>query len=140
MRGAQRAVLGVVGLALPGALLEAPPASAGSFDCASRWLNRTEQAICGDPQLVRMDEQLTRRLDGFASRLNFGQYLGLRHWHAVQARQRSLCATDRDCIIASFRTQGRFLDRLQRCVAGGSLARRACLREVLAGEHESSRR
>lgn len=127
-------------MGLPGALLGSPPASAGSLDCASRWLNRTEQTICGDPQLLRMDEQLTRRLASFAPRLNFGQYLGLRHWHAAQARQRGLCAAERDCIAASFRTQGRFLDRLQRCIAGGSLARRACLREVLAGDQESSRR
>jgi uncharacterized protein len=144
-------MLGIVGLTLPGALLgallvaflgallQAPQASAGSFDCASHWLNRTEATICGNPQLMRMDEQLARRLGSFALRLNFGQYLGLRHWQAVQARQRSQCSTDRDCIVARFRMQDRFLDRLQRCVAG-SQARRACLREVLAGDHESSRR
>jgi uncharacterized protein len=132
-------MLGVVGLAQLGALLGAPPAAAARFDCASRWLTRTEQAICGDQQLLRMDEQLARKLDSFASRLNFGQYLGLRHWHAVQARQRGQCVADRDCIAASFRAQGRFLDRLQRCVSA-SLARRACLREILAGDQESSRR
>ena len=133
-------MLGLVGLAQLGGLLGAPPASAGRFDCASRWLNRTEQTICGDPQLMRMDDQLALRLDGFASRLNFGQYLGLRHWHAAQARQRGQCVADRECIAASFRAQGRFLDRLQRCVSA-SLARRACLREVLlASEKESSRR
>jgi uncharacterized protein len=132
-------MLGLVGLAQLGVLLAAPSASAGRFDCASRWLSRTEQTVCGDSQLMRLDEQLAHRLDGFASRLNFGQYLGLRHWHAAQARQRSQCLADRDCIAASFRAQGRFLDRLQRCVSA-SLARRACLREVLAAEQNSSRR
>jgi uncharacterized protein len=119
--------------------LWALPAAAGSLECGSRWLNRTEQTICGDPQLMRASEQLARRLDAFASRLNFGQYLGLRHWHAVQARQRSLCAADRDCIAAGFRAQGRFLERLRSCISG-NLARRACLREMLAGDQESSRR
>ena len=132
-------MLGLVGLAQLGALLGAPPASAGRFDCASRWLSRTEQTVCGDQQLMRLDDQLARRLDGFAARLNFGQYLGLRHWHAVQARQRGQCVADRDCIAASLRAQSRLLDRLQRCVSA-SLARRACLREMLAGDQESSRR
>jgi hypothetical protein len=120
-------------------LLSAPPAAAGNLECGSRWLNRTEHTICGDPHLMRTDEQLVRRLDGFAARLNFGQYLGLRHWHAAQVRQRSLCAADRDCIAAGMRAEGRFLDRLQRCV-GGNFARRACLRETLARDQESSRR
>jgi len=134
---------GVVGRSLLWALLgislETAPAAAGGLDCASQWLNKTEQAICADPQLVRMDEQVARRLESFAARLNFGQYLGLRHWHAMQARHRALCMADRDCIAAGFRAQGRFLDRLQHCVGGG-LARRACLREALAGEPDSSRR
>jgi uncharacterized protein len=128
-------VFGLLGLTGPGA----PPAAAGRSDCASQWLTRTEQTICGDPQLLRLDDQLARRLGGFAARLNFGQYLGLRHWHAVQKRQRSQCAADRDCIVASFRAQGRFLDRLQRCVSAG-LARRACLRDMMRSELESSRR
>ncbi len=133
----RRATLGLVGLVLPGALLAAlwsgPPAAAGGLDCASRWLSRTELTICGDSQLARIDEQLARRLDGFAARLSFGQYLGLRHWHAAQARQRSQCAADRDCISASLRAQGRFLDRLQRCISG-NLARRTCLRDTVASE------
>jgi uncharacterized protein len=128
-------MLGLFGLSLLGA----PPAAAGGLDCTSRWLNRTEQGICADPQLMRLEEQLARRLDGFATRVNFGQYLGLRHWHAMQARQRALCAADRECIVARFRAQSRSLDRLQRCVSG-SVARRACLREMLASEHETLRR
>ena len=132
-------MLGLVGPALLAALAGAAPPAAASLDCASRWLNRAEQVICGDAQLMRAEQQLTQRLSSFASRLNFGQYLGLRHWHAVRARQRSLCAADRECIAASLRAQGRSLDRLQRCV-GGSLTRRACLREMLAAEQDSSRR
>jgi len=136
-------MLGLVGPTLLGMLLggvAAPSqAAAGSLDCGSRWLNRAEQTICADPQLMRVETQLSQRLNSFATRLNFGQYLGLRHWHAMQTRQRSLCAADRDCIAASFRTQSRSLDRLQRCI-GSSLTRRACLREMIAGEQESQRR
>src|SRR5262249_2999057 len=113
MRAAGRSVLGLVGLALLGvpAALAAP-----GVDCNSRWLNRAELVICDDPQLSRTDEQLARRLDTFAQRLNFGQYLGLRHWNAMWTRQRGLCAADRDCITASYRAQTRFLDRFQRCI------------------------
>ena len=135
MRGASRSMLGVVGLALLGA----PSAAAGGLDCGSRWLNTAEVLICDDPQLLRMEEQLARRRNGFAQRLNFGQYLGLRHWHAAWARQRGLCEADRDCILASYRSQSRFLDRLQRCVAA-RLAQRTCLRELVVGERESVRR
>jgi uncharacterized protein len=134
MRRARRTVLSLLGLALA-----APAASAASLDCNSRWLDRTELAICDDPHLSRMEEQLSRRLDGFAQRLNFGQYLGLRHWQAVWARQRSACAAERDCIAASYRAQGRFLDRFQKCVSA-SLARRACLRDLLAGDKETMQR
>jgi uncharacterized protein len=132
-------MLGLFRPTLLGAALLGSSPAAGGLDCASRWLNRAEQTICGDPQLMRIEEQLQRRLGSLAARMSFGQYLGLRHWHAQQARQRGLCGADRDCIAASFRTQSRSLDRLQRCV-GGTLTRRACLREMLASEQDSSRR
>jgi uncharacterized protein len=120
------------------AALWIPAAMAASFDCNSRWLSQTEKAICDDKQLSRIDDQLARRLSGFARRLNFGQYLGLRHWHAASARRRDLCRADRACILASYRAQARFLDRLQRCVEA-SAWRRACLRDLL-GERETRRR
>jgi uncharacterized protein len=119
--------------------LSASPAGAASFDCSSRWLDPTERAICGDAQLSQMDDRLARRLGGFARRLNFGQYLGLRHWHATAARQRNLCRTDRACIVASYRAQARFLDGLQFCVEAG-LSRRNCLRESLSGDRATMRR
>jgi len=113
---------------------------AASFDCRSRWLSTTEITICDDVQLSRMDDRLARRLGGLTRRLSFGQYLGLRHWHASSARQRSQCRTDRACIIASYRMQERFLDRLQYCLEF-SMARRACLRDlVTGGERETMRR
>jgi uncharacterized protein len=112
---------------------------AASFDCSARPLTQAEITICSDPQLSRMEEQLTRRLNSLATRLNLGQYLGLRHWAAVWAKERGECESDRDCIAASLRAQGRFLDRFQRCLTG-SLARRGCLRDMLAGEQESMRR
>lgn len=129
-----------IGLALLGvAALWTPAATAASFDCTSRWLNRTEMTICDDPQLSRADDQLARRLRGFAQRLNFGQYLGLRYWHAAAARQRGLCRADRACILATYRSQARFLDQLQSCV-DVSLSRRACLRDLLSGERATMRR
>ena len=140
MRGAALTVLGVLGLAVLGlAVLDVPAASGASFDCNARWLSRAELTICSDPQLSRLDDQTARRLDSFAPRLNLGQYLGLRHWQATWRKQRNDCATDRDCITASFRAQTRFLERFQRCL-GASLSRRACLRDMLAGEQESMRR
>jgi uncharacterized protein len=135
MQGARKAGLGLLGLAI----LWTPAASAASFDCNSRWLSRAEITICDDAQLSRMDAQLARRLGGFTRRLNFGQYLGLRHWHAASARQRRLCEADRSCIAASYRTQTGFLDRLQHCVEA-SFTRRACLRDLLTGERETMRR
>jgi hypothetical protein len=117
-----------------------PAAIAASFDCNSRWLTRTEITICDDVHLSRMDDRLARRLSVVARRLNFGQYLGLRHWHASSARQRSQCGTDRGCIIASYRAQERFLDQLQYCV-DASLSRRTCLRELVGvGDRETMRR
>lgn len=117
-----------------------PEAMAASFDCNSRWLSRTEMTICDDVQLSRMDDRLGRRLAGLARRLNFGQYLGLRHWHAASARQRNRCRTDRGCIVASYRVQERFLDQLQHCI-DVSLSRRSCLRELTGGrDRETMRR
>jgi uncharacterized protein len=114
-------------------------AAAGGLDCGSRWLNRAELLVCDDPQLSRTEEHLARRLDGFAQRLNFGQYLGLRHWQAMWARQRGQCEADRECILGSYRAQSRLLDRLQRCVAG-RLAQRTCLRDLVTSERKSVRR
>jgi uncharacterized protein len=133
-QGARQAAAGLlIGLAALGA-----PAAWG-LDCDGRWLSRTELVICADPQLLRMEEQLSRRIKGSAARLSFGQYLGLRHWQASQARHRNVCQADRECIAAGLRAQARFLDRLQRCAATG-LGRRGCLRSLLADERASMRR
>ncbi|MBO0764329.1 MAG: hypothetical protein J2P50_07055 [Hyphomicrobiaceae bacterium] len=134
MRAARRIVLTLLGLILLGARV----AWAGGLDCNSRWLDRTGLIICDDPELTRLEEQLARRLDSLATRLNFGQYLGLRHWQAMWAGQRATCAADLDCITGSYRAQGRFLDRFQKCI-NASLARRACLRDLLDGERETMR-
>ena len=137
MPGVTRALpIALLGLAV----LWMPEALAASFDCNSRWLSRTEITICDDVQLSRMDDRLARRLTALARRLNFGQYLGLRHWRAASARQRNRCRTDRACIVASYRAQERFLDQLQHCV-DASLSRRSCLRELTArGDRETMRR
>jgi uncharacterized protein len=132
-RGAKQAATSLLGAALLGV-----PA-VWALDCDGRWLTRTELAICTDPQLLRMEQQLARRIKGNAGRLNLGQYLGLRHWQADRASERNACQADRECIAASMRSQARFLDRLQRCVAT-TLARRACLYNLLLGERASLRR
>ena len=126
-----------MGVLLGLAALGAP--AAWGLDCDERWLSRTELVICADPKLLRMEEKVSRRVKGNAVRLSFGQYLGLRHWQAWQARQRDVCRADRGCIAASLRAQSRFLDRLQRCTATG-LGRRGCLRNLLADERASIRR
>jgi uncharacterized protein len=111
-------------------------AAAVSFDCGARGLSPTEIAICQDPQLSRADEQMARRLDRFAQRLNFGQYLGLRFWQSAQVRSRQRCGTDVACLGSSYRMQMRFLDRLQQCL-DTSAQRRACLRSTLRAAHDA---
>jgi hypothetical protein len=132
-RRAKQAAVRLLGLAL---LLGTP--AAWALDCEGRWLTSTELVICTDSRLLRMERQLARRIKGNAGRVSFGQYLGLRHWHAVRANERNACQANRDCIAASLRAQGRFLDRLQRCVSS-SLARRACLYNLLVEERASLR-
>jgi uncharacterized protein len=112
---------------------------AASLDCKGHGLTRTELLICEDVQLLRTDDQLSRRADGLGRRLNYGQYLGLRHWLSSSVRQRDLCGVDRACIGAHYRSQQRVLDRLQQCL-DARIARRACLRNALGGERETMRR
>jgi uncharacterized protein len=123
-----------MGLLLGLAAFGAP--AAWGLDCDGPLLSRAELVICADPQLLSMEKKISRRVKGNAARLSFGQYLGLRHWQASQARERDVCRADRGCIAASLRAQSRFLDRLQRCTATG-LGRRRCLRNLLADERAS---
>jgi uncharacterized protein len=132
-RRARRAAASLLGLAVLGA------SPAWTLDCSGQWLSRSDRVICADPQLMRMEEQIARKIKGNAGRLSFGQYLGLRQWRGERASERNACQADRECIIANLRGQGRFLDRLQRCVAS-SLARRACLLNLLVDERASLRR
>ena len=127
---------GIAGLVLLGS---ASWVSATSLDCNGRDLTRTEFVVCEDVQLLRTEEQIARRADVIARRVNFGQYLGLRFWQAEAANLRDQCGVDRACIVAQYRTQSRTLDRLQQCV-DTRVARRSCLRNALAGERETVRR
>jgi uncharacterized protein len=133
MQGGLRLRLVIGGAALLHAL---GSATAASFDCGVRGLSPTEIAICQDPQLSRADEQMARRLDRFAQRLNFGQYLGLRLWQSSQVRSRQRCGADVVCLDSSYRMQMRFLDRLQQCL-DTSVQRRACLRSTLRAAHDA---
>ena len=134
----RKAVSAGVGL-LAALILVSPPALSGSFDCSERGLSRAEGAICADPQLLRTDEQLARRADVVARRMNYGQYLGLRHWQAASASQRDYCGADRACINAHFRAQKRLLDLVQECLET-RFVRRSCLRNALSGDREAVRR
>jgi uncharacterized protein len=148
IEGAARAETVVMRKALPAtfvaclgvALVWAPAVgTAASFECAARFLSQAQIAICRDAQLSRADEQTARRVASLSRRLAFGQYLGLRHWHSRWAEHRDGCRADRGCLTASYRTQGRFLDRLQQCLDNG-LQRRACLRNSLNIDREAVRR
>ena len=125
-----------LGLALA-CLLGSGPAAA--LDCGSRWLGETELAICRDAQLSRTEDQVARRVGGLARRLAFGQYMGLRHWHALWGEERGRCGLDRTCLAVSYRTQLRFLDRLQQCL-DTSQQRRTCFRTTISVEREALRR
>ena len=109
-----------------------------AVDCSARWLDETETAICQDAQLSRTEEQVARRVASLARRQSFGQYLSLRHWHALWGEERGRCALDRTCLAVSYRTQMRFLDRLQQCL-DISQQRRGCFRNTLNVEREASR-
>ena len=117
----------------------AGPAPAAALDCAARWLGDTEIAICRDPQLSRSEEQISRRIGGFARRVSFGQYLSLRHWHALWSEERARCSLERACMAASYRAQTRVLDRLQQCLDVNQ-QRRQCFRSTLTVEREALRR
>ena len=132
----QAGIAACLGLALACALAARP---AAALDCGARWLGQTEVAICQDAQLSRTEEQVVRRVASLARRLSFGQYLGLRHWHALWGEERGRCSLDRTCLTASYRGQIRFLDRLQQCL-DTSQQRRICFRNTLNVEREALRR
>jgi uncharacterized protein len=119
------------------AMWTSPGAHSASFDCNARGLVRAQVVICTDPQLSRTDSLIARRADALARRMNYGQYLGLRHWQATAAQERNLCDIDRACITAHNRAQARLLDRLQQCLES-RFSRRTCLRESLAPDREAS--
>jgi uncharacterized protein len=127
---------GAVGLTLVCAPV---PGMAASFDCGARFLTPARIVVCRDAQLSRTDEQVARRVASLARRLAFGQYLGLRYWHSSSTEKRDGCQADRACLVASYRSQARFLDRLQQCLDNG-LQRRACLRNTLNLDRETVRR
>ena len=110
-----------------------------AVDCNARWLGETEAAICQDAQLSRTEDQVARRVTSLARRLSYGQYLGLKHWHALWGEERSRCSLERTCLTVSYRAQIRFLDRLQQCL-DTSQQRRGCFRSTLNVEREALRR
>jgi uncharacterized protein len=129
--------LGTILIAL---LLTAVPAVArAAVDCRAPRMAPADLAICTDPQLARLDDQLTRRLQKTARQLAFGPYVGLRIWQSDWRQQRSECSADRACLTASYLDANRFLDRFQRCL-GTSLRGRRCLPVSVEGERAAARR
>ena len=135
-RRLQTGLAACLGIALACVLGSGP---AAALDCAARWLGETEVAICQDAVLSRTENQVVRRVAGLSRRLSFGQYLGLRHWHALWGEERGHCNVDRACLTVSYRVQVRFLDRLQQCL-DTSQQRRVCFRQTLNVEREAQRR
>ena len=127
------------GLAMAAMLWAAPAAWSAGFNCNARGLSRAQDAICAIPQLSRTDEQVARKADSVARRMNYGQYLGLRHWQAASATQRDLCGADRQCLTAHYRALERLLDRVQECL-DTRFTKRSCLRNALGGDRETVRR
>jgi uncharacterized protein len=119
--------------------LVAATGPARAVDCGSRWLGETQLAICKDAALSRNDEYVVRRVSSLSRRLSYGQYLGLRYWHALWGEERGRCNLDRGCLTATYRVQQRFLDRLQQCLDTSQL-RRTCFRSTLNVDREAQRR
>ena len=122
-------------------LLAAVPATVAlaAVDCRAPRMTAADLAICTDPQLARMDDQLVRRLQKTARQLAFGPYVGLRVWQSDWRQQRSECSADRVCLNAAYNDANRFLDRFQRCL-GTSLRGRRCLPVSVEGERAAARR
>jgi uncharacterized protein len=122
-------------------LLAAAPAAVAlaAVDCRAPRMAAADLTICTDPQLARMDDQLTRRLQRTARQLAFGPYVGLRIWQSDWHQQRSECSTDRACLAAAYNDANRFLDRFQRCL-GTSLRGRRCLPVSVEDERATARR
>jgi uncharacterized protein len=118
--------------------LSALPAGAASFPCNIPFLKPAELAVCQDSQLSRMDEDTARKARSLLSRLSYGQYLGLRYWQSRNSEGREQCGSDRQCLLAQYRADNRFLDRLRQCLDGGT-QRRTCWRTTLSGSVASPR-
>lgn len=115
------------------------PAVAATIDCRAPRMSPTEITICTDPQLVRVDEQLSRRLARASRQLAYGPYVGLRVWQSDWRQQRGECSADRVCLASVYNEANRFLDRFQRCL-GTSLRGRRCLPVSVEGERSAVRR
>jgi uncharacterized protein len=112
---------------------------AATIDCRAPRMSPTEIAVCTDPQLVRIDEQLSRRLARASRQLAYGPYVGLRVWQSDWRQQRGDCSADRVCLASVYNEANRFLDRFQRCL-GTSLRGRRCLPVSVEGERSAVRR
>jgi uncharacterized protein len=134
MAGMRLTVAAMLGLLA----LSALPAGAASFPCNVPFLKPAELAVCQDTQLSRMDDDTARKARSLLSRLSYGQYLGLRYWQGRNAEAREQCGSDRQCLMAQYRADNRFLDRLRQCLDGGT-QRRTCWRTTLSGSVASPR-
>jgi uncharacterized protein len=122
-------------------LLTAGPAAAevAALDCRAGKMTPAEKTVCADAALVRLDDQLTRRLYRTARQLAFGPYVGLRLWQGDWRQQRAECSTDRACLAAVYSEANRFLDRFQRCL-GTSQRGRRCMPISIDAERSLVRR
>jgi uncharacterized protein len=110
----------------------AATARAASFPCYGTGLSPVELAICQDPQLSRLDDDVARKARSLLPRLSYGQYLGLRYWRSRGGEARDQCGPDQACLIAQYRAQNRLLDGLRQCLDRGG-GRRTCWRAIMLG-------
>ncbi len=121
-------------IALAGGLVAASTlAQAASFDCSGQDLSEAQQLICADQELSRLDDRVARRIQGMQKRYGLGLYLSMRYWHYRNRDLRDACGRDRPCIVATYRAQGRTLDRLQGCL-DNSVRKRSCMRVALSAD------
>jgi uncharacterized protein len=112
---------------------------AHAADCTGPRLTLTQSVICADQELSQADDRLARRVRSIQKRLGFGFYLGVRYWQHRGAEEREACESSRACILSTYRTQNRTLDRLIGCLEN-SVRKRTCLRVTLSNEAATSQR
>lgn len=128
----------VASLVVPGLIvLATEPARAASFDCRGSSLTAAQITICGDQELSLADDRVARRVRDIQKRFGLGLYLGIRYWANRGIEARDACGNERACLVATYRSQQRVLERLQSCL-DSSIRKRSCLRVAIHNEETAA--